>query len=78
MSKKTTQYDVVRSKPGEWRVQGNNNERASSIHSTQKAATEHAKVLATNKGAEVAIHGVNGPIRAKHTYGKPDPHPPKG
>lgn len=78
MSKKTTQYDVTKSPNGDWRVQGNGNERASSVHPTQKAAIERAKEIATNKGAEVAIHGVNGQIRAKHTYGKADPHPPKG
>ncbi|WP_280120131.1 MULTISPECIES: DUF2188 domain-containing protein [Bacteroidales] len=44
---------------------------------TQREAFERAREIAINNGQEVAIHGVNGRIRAKHSYGN-DPCPQKG
>ena len=43
----------------------------------QREAFERAREIAINKGQDVAIHGVNGRIRAKHSYGN-DPCQPKG
>lgn len=49
--------------------------RASSKHSTQGEATEHARDLAIKEKVEVVIHRPNGQIRDKDSYGN-DPHPP--
>lgn len=63
--------------PRGWAVKGAGNERASSVHSTQKAAEAAARQTAMRNQSEVLIHGRNGRIRERNTYGN-DPHPPKG
>ena len=60
-----------------WAVKGEGNERASSIHSTQREAIETARQTAINNKSELFIHGRNGQIRERNTYGK-DPYPPEG
>ena len=60
-----------------WAVKGEGNTKASSVHKTQKEAIDAAKLIAQNQRGEVVIHGTNGKIRAKDSYGN-DPHPPKG
>lgn len=61
----------------EWQVKQENAQRSSGNFSTQKEAFERAREIATNNGQEVAIHGLDGLIREKHSYGN-DPFPPKG
>lgn len=67
---------VVRRGKG-WAVRGAGNSRATSRHRTQRAAIRRAKTIAKNQRSELVIHGRNGRIRAKNSYGN-DPHPPKG
>jgi uncharacterized protein YdaT len=62
---------------GKWAVRGAGNERVTSTHGTQQAAFERAREIATNQHSEVLIHGSNGQIREKNSYGN-DPFPPKG
>lgn len=62
---------------GGWAVRGEGNERATSVHGTQAEATEAARQIATNQQSEVLIHGRNGQIRERNSYGN-DPYPPKG
>lgn len=62
---------------GGWAVKGAGNQRASSIHSTQREAIEAARHAAINQRSEMFIHGENGRIRERNTYGK-DPYPPEG
>lgn len=64
-------------KDGGWAVRGEGNSRASSTHETQKGAIEAAREQAQKQGSEMIIHGRDGKIRERNTYGK-DPHPPKG
>lgn len=68
---------VTRNPDGTWNVKGAGNSRATSKHDTQAKAIAAAKDIAKNQKSEVVIHGVNGKIRAKDSYGN-DPHPPKG
>ena len=68
---------ITKHRNGGWQVIGAGNSRATAIKKTQKEAIKIAKKIATNKNAEVVIHGKNGKIRAKHSYGS-DPFPPKG
>ena len=63
--------------PQGWAVRGAGNERATSIHQTQRDAIDAGRSIARNQGAELFIHGENGRIRERNTYGK-DPFPPKG
>ena len=60
-----------------WAVKGAGNSKATSIHSSQAEAFEHARSIAQNQGSEMLIHGKNGQIREKNSYGN-DPYPPKG
>ncbi len=51
--------------------------RTTSTHRTQKNADVEAQRSAKKVGADVVVHGRDGKIRSKDTYGKPDPNPPK-
>ena len=59
-----------------WGVRGAGNDRLTSEHRTQEAAIKHAVSIAKNQHSEVVIHGRDGKIRDKDSYGK-DPCPPK-
>ena len=61
---------------GKWQVKGAGNEKATKVTTTQKEAIEVARKIAINQQSEVVIHGTNGQIRDKDSYGN-DPHPPK-
>lgn len=52
------------------------NEKVTKIVSTKKEATKIARDIAINQGSEMFIHGENGQIRERNTYGK-DNFPPK-
>jgi hypothetical protein len=59
-----------------WQVKGAGNGRATAVTKTQKQAIDTAVSIAKNQKSEVVIHGTNGRIRDKDSYGK-DPNPPK-
>lgn len=61
----------------EWAVRGAGNSRDTSHHSTQAEAERAARGIAINQKSEVLIHGENGRIRERNSYGN-DPSPPKG
>lgn len=73
MSKKN--QHVVPTKDGKWGVRGEGNSRITKKTPTQSQAIEIAKEIATNQSGEVVIHGRDGKIRDKDSYGN-DPHPP--
>ena len=60
-----------------WAVKGAGNDKVTLIYQTQKEAIDAARQIAMNQGSEMFIHGRNGRIRERNTYGK-DPYPPKG
>lgn len=62
---------------GGWAVRGAGNERATSVHETQAAAIETARSIAQNQHSELLIHGRNGQIRERDSFGR-DPFPPRG
>ena len=59
-----------------WGVRGAGNDKLTAITDTQAKAIEIAREIAINQQSEVVIHGRDGRIRDKDSYG-PDPHPPK-
>lgn len=61
----------------QWVVRGAGNSRATSIHNTQAEAIGRARGIAQNQQSEMLIHGQNGQIRERNSYGN-DPYPPKG
>jgi hypothetical protein len=62
---------------GDWAVKGAGNSKATSVHSTQQEAIDRGRSIAQNQKSELLIHGENGRIREKNSYGI-DPYPPKG
>ena len=59
---------VVPTKSG-WGVRGAGNARLTSVHETQAEATEVARVIAIHQQSEMLIHGRNGRIRERNSYG---------
>ena len=62
---------------GKWAVRRSGAERASGVFSTQKEAIIRGTELAKNQGTELYVHGKDGRIRERSTFGK-DTYPPKG
>ncbi len=62
---------------GAWSVQKAGASRATSTHRTQAEAIQAATRIAQNQQTELYVHGRDGRIRERNSYGK-DPHPPKG
>lgn len=60
-----------------WQVKSAGASKATKVTKTQKVAIKIARNIATNKKSEVIIHGTNGRIRQKNSYGN-DPFPPRG
>jgi len=63
-------------KNDKWIVKGEGNDKITKSFDTQKEAIEFAKQIAQNQESEVVIHGKDGKIRDKDSYGN-DPNPPK-
>jgi uncharacterized protein YdaT len=59
-----------------WAVKGSGNSRATSIQPTQQKAIQDAVQIAKNQKSEVVIHGRDGKIRDKDSFGH-DPFPPR-
>lgn len=62
---------------GKWRVIKAGSARASGIYPTQEEAVARARDLARSQGTELYVHGRDGRIRERNSYGR-DPYPPKG
>lgn len=60
-----------------WAVKGAGNTKATVITSKQSDAIAYAKDVARNQQSELIIHGRDGKIREKNSYGA-DYVPPKG
>ncbi len=67
---------VTPHKNGGWQVKGENNTRATVRTNTQAEAIEIAREIARHQESELLIHGKNGRIRERDSYGN-DPCPPK-
>lgn len=70
---------IVYKRGDEWVNRKLDAERASSVHSTQRAAEEAARqMLITSGGGELITKGLDGRIRSKDTIGPvADPCPPR-
>ena len=64
-------------KNNEWAVKKEGNDRYTRITTTQGEAIRIAREIARNQQSELLIHGRNGKIREKNSYGN-DPFPPRG
>ena len=59
-----------------WQVKAEKATKATKNFNTQKAAIAYAKDIAKNQQSELVIHGKDGKIRDKDSYGN-DPCPPR-
>lgn len=78
MSKQNNRI-VYKTKDGDWANKKVSNEKASSKHTTQKAAEDAARTMLKNQGGgELTTKGTDGKIRSKDTIPPAkDPNPPK-
>ena len=74
MSKKDRH--VVPSASGGWAVRQSGAERASRVFDNQQKAVEYARTLAKKEHSELYVHGKDGTIKGRNSYGR-DPYPPK-
>lgn len=67
---------VTRRPDGDWQVKREGADRVSSVHDTQRAAEDAAKGTARRERGEVFVHGRDGKIRDRDSFGN-DPFPPR-
>ncbi len=60
-----------------WSVKRAGATKASGIYATQSEAIDAATRIARNQKTELYVHGRDGRIRERNSYGN-DPYPPKG
>lgn len=60
-----------------WSVRKAGSSRASGTYETQGQAIDRGRELAKTQGTELYVHGKDGRIRERNSYGL-DPYPPKG
>ncbi|GGE38879.1 hypothetical protein GCM10011367_11640 [Marinicauda pacifica] len=76
---------MAKTKPGQhvsprgqgWAVRRAGASRATVVVDTQEEAIARAKAIAQRQGTELYIHGRDGRIRERNSYGN-DPFPPRG
>ena len=69
------QHVVLRG--GKWAVRKGGAERVTRHYDTQREAIDAAREFARSHRTEVYVHGRDGRIRERNSYGN-DPFPPKG
>lgn len=67
---------VVPSPSGGWAVRNSGATRASRTFDTQAAAVKYGREVAKKTHAELYVHGKDGTIKGKNSYGR-DPFPPR-
>ncbi len=72
----TSNQHIVKHQKG-WAVKKAGSPKATLITTTQAEAIQVGKRIAKNQQSELVIHGLNGRIREKNSYGN-DTCPPKG
>lgn len=60
-----------------WAVAREGSQRASSVHDTQAEAEAAGRATARREQVEFYLHGRDGQIRERESYGH-DPYPPRG
>ena len=68
---------IVPNSNGGWDLKAANSQRATKHFDTQRSAIDAGRQTAQNQHSELLIHGKNGQIRDRSSFGN-DPFPPKG
>ena len=63
--------------PDGWKVKSSGAKKASKVFVTKAEAIKYAKIIAKKQRAELFVHGKDGRIRERNSYGN-DPFPPRG
>lgn len=71
-------YHVVKRPGDKWAALRANAKRDTAVFEDQSDAFKLARKIVTNQGGEVLVHGRDGKIREKNTYGKTDPEKTRG
>lgn len=71
-----TSKHVVPNPSGGWSVKNSGASRASKVFDTQQQAVSYARDTAKKDRTELYVHGRDGTIKQKNSYGN-DPYPPK-
>jgi len=66
----------VSPKGNQWKVKGENNEKATKVFDKKSEAEEYARKIAKNQKSELIVQNKYGIIISKDSYGN-DPCPPK-
>jgi len=74
MSKKT--QHIVKHSDG-WAVRKSGSSRATKVFETQSEAYDYGRTVAINQHTELFLHGRNGRIRERNSYGN-DPRSSRG
>jgi uncharacterized protein YdaT len=72
---KPTQHVVQH--PEGWAVRKSGSDRVTEVFNTQKEAIDRAREISKNQETEMFIHGRDGRIRERDSFGN-DSFPPKG
>lgn len=67
---------ITHNSNGGWNVLGAGNSKPTKILPTKQEAINYGRNIAKNQGSELIIHGLNGRIQDKDSYGN-DTYPPK-
>ena len=62
---------------GNWAVRAEKARRITAEFKTQREAFNFGRGIAQNQGEELFLHGKDGRIRERNSYGQ-DPYPPRG
>jgi hypothetical protein len=76
MAKASKSHHIVRTINGGWGVKREGADRASKVFATQAAAISWGRKQSIKDRAELVIHGRDGMIREKSSFGR-DPLPPR-
>ena len=63
-------YHITHNSNGGWKVLGEGNNKPTKILPTKIEAINYGKTFAKNNNGELVIHGLNGKIQDKDSYGK--------
>lgn len=72
-----TKRQHVVPRDGKWAVRRSGSDKATRLFDTQRQAIAQGREIARKQGTELYIHGRDGRIRERDSYGR-DPYPPKG
>ena len=59
---------------GKWGIRGEGNKKVTKKSKTQKEAIDKARDIAKNQESELFIHGKDGKIRERDSYGNDSPY----